>query len=278
METPYRSLAECSLMPKTIFPVSLSHYSYCEESVGITASLDSSLAMYLRAILIFIFIVQCSAATDASELPTIKPNLFLSNPIDAFLQSGLDNHYSYCPDIFGKPGSNNCDRSLEARSCRIGGEDTQFEFDAASGSIKATNYNTYCSGGAGPCLEVDSIAANANMAMKACSGSANQKFEYANCQLTIGGLCVVVASTTATQTGLKRQLFLADCASTDASRREWTVVTFTNTTITQCFTNASSTGTTAMTSSTAPTGVTSTVLRAAGCIAAVSVAMFFARA
>jgi hypothetical protein len=142
------------------------------------------------------------------------------------------NELGYCIDISGAGSSLDCG-ATQAHSCKPGGQETQFTFDAASGAIKAVNYDGNCGTGGGGCLAVSgSPSAGSELLIATCDGSPGQTFVYsAEGSFVLGeagALCLAVAeeSRAANQYlgTLARDLFLADCDTTGAVYTTWTVV------------------------------------------------------
>ena len=143
----------------------------------------------------------------------------------------------FCIDIKGFGSGINCD-SLQAHSCKKAGADTQFEYHSATKALRAVNFDSNCdvtsSANDRACVVVSGdLVDGASLGLTQCDDSSEkQTFEAKQSKsgyvLLAGGaptgLCLAVSDTTRSAGSyVARNLFIADCFSTDATLLIWTV-------------------------------------------------------
>lgn len=160
--------------------------------------------------LIAVLCLPQSALAAPPDVPSPSPVLFLADNLDE------PGNLGFCLDTVGRGFG---DR-LHAHSCKPQGGDTQFEWQAANGTIHSVGFQGYCAAIKG----VGSEAATFHL--DTCADAASQVFEMTSRGLihpaSNTDLCLGVEDTTR-RAGpfVKRALVLADCASTPSERITW---------------------------------------------------------
>ncbi|CAK0879858.1 unnamed protein product [Prorocentrum cordatum] len=170
------------------------------------------------------------------------PNVYLATLVDP------RNFRSYCLDIAGSPPHPQCN-SIQGHSCKTEGEDTQFEYDPDTKSIRSVNFNGQCnplySGSKNgrsweadlstspACLTVrGKFEAGSTFSLTSCTGSDKQRFSFTSRgQFVIGdgssSLCIVLgvnATNYTDQDFFTRPAELQDCESWPTELSTWKVL------------------------------------------------------
>ena len=165
------------------------------------------------------------------------------------LLADLDEPAGWCLDIFGftrGPTALNCN-IIQMHTCKEQGADTQFEYDSDMEALRAVNFDGVVNfdGSCGPatdpaergCIEVNGpIEAGATLRLAVCDGSPEQTFkvdEDDDDKLLIvieaedEDLCLVAGAQSEVAGPFQaRDLFLADCETTQADLKSWSIAPF----------------------------------------------------
>ena len=134
----------------------------------------------------------------------------------------LDEPEYYCVDVPGFGASLNLGSPLTAHTCKPGADDEMFAVDRPRpGNLYMPAYDL--------CLEADGTNAPAQLHLRACSGSAMQRFAFDSDGALVPsgtGLCMAVAPGAGEPTGgpshLRRDLVLVACGETEHALKQWT--------------------------------------------------------
>jgi len=188
------------------------------------------------------------------------------------LTDDFDEPVGFCVDIVGWGSGMDCN-SLQVHSCKASGDDTQFEYQSETKTLRSVNYNSNCDGDGSSspnnkaCVVIHgNVADGATLGLTECDDlSENQKFEVkessglsGSYELRAGSistdLCLVVSDTTRIAgPHLARDLFIGVCSSTDTNLKTWAIApSLTSTDTSSSTTPAPSSPSTDTSSSTTP--------------------------
>ena len=166
---------------------------------------------------------QSASTAGIPEVPSDPPYIVLSANHDE------PNGYGFCMDTYGAGQSDlmqthTCKPAKAGESRNYSGYDTRFEYSEETQQVMSYAFEGYC---------MQALLANdlTVFALLECSDHPRQKFVYSAEDQTFAlaedqSRCVTVSSETVPAgPWVKRPLQLESCEDTDASLKQWTIVT-----------------------------------------------------
>lgn len=167
--------------------------------------------------------VQSTPIIAAPDIPSDPPYIVLSANLDE------PNGYGFCMDTYGAGQSDlmqthTCKPAKPGAERNYAGNDTRFYYSQETQQVMSYAFDGYC-------MQALIASELTVFALLECSDHARQKFVYDTEDETIRlaedqSRCVTVsAETVPAGPWVKRSLNLETCDDTDASLKQWTVVT-----------------------------------------------------
>lgn len=177
-----------------------------------------------KTTLVCVLLVSTVAAyAEAPQVPSDAPYIVLSDNLDE------PNGYGFCIDTYSRGftdlmQTHSCKPAREGRPREDRDNDARFLYNADTGQVASYAFDGYC-------MQALIAAEVTVFALLECSDHPRQQFTYDSTDQSLRlnedqTRCVSVAEETqAAGPWVKRPLQLTACAGTEASLREWTVVT-----------------------------------------------------